>query len=315
MAFTAVIALAEAAAVEVTAAMVFAAVAEVGVAMSIAGAVTGSEDLSKIGGVLSIVGGVGSWATGLSGSAAGGLGEVVDATGGLETATNYAGGFGEAIDATGGLETATNYAEPSSFSDASSLAATSSVPQDLNQAMPDYADALGQAQPPGIGQEPGIVNNAVTPSVQTPTVDVPGTTPDTQFNTNDAISGDNGIGNPATNGPASNPDGSMRTSADDRLGKINSNIAPKVPGSTGTEKVGFGKFFEDISKFAKNNKDLIQMGGYMMQGIQKQSEVDARIKLQNRQLDLVSHGNAVPTYNYASNVMKNPGIINAARGG
>jgi hypothetical protein len=68
MAFPAVAALIAGA--EATAAVVLAAVTEIGVTMTVVGAVTGSKDLMKIGGVMSLVGGIGGMVAGASGAAA-----------------------------------------------------------------------------------------------------------------------------------------------------------------------------------------------------------------------------------------------------
>lgn len=69
MAFPAIAALVAGA--EVTAAVVLAAVTEVGVTMTVVGMATGSKDLMKIGGVLSLVGGVGGMIAGAGTAAAG----------------------------------------------------------------------------------------------------------------------------------------------------------------------------------------------------------------------------------------------------
>jgi hypothetical protein len=71
MAFSAVVALAGGA--EVTATAVLAAMAEVGTAMSVVGAVTGNKDLTKLGAVVGLVGGVGGM---VSGGAASGLADA-----------------------------------------------------------------------------------------------------------------------------------------------------------------------------------------------------------------------------------------------
>lgn len=110
-----------------------------GGALTAIGTITGNKKVAALGalmglgaGVANAVSGAGNAASGAgefsaasadpmanleltSGGATGGLGEMVDATGGLETATNYtppdAGGMvttglGEMVDATGGMETA-----------------------------------------------------------------------------------------------------------------------------------------------------------------------------------------------------------------
>ena len=67
----------------VTAATVLAAVAEVGMALSVVGAVTGSKDLMKIGGVMSLVGGIGGMVAGAAGGAAATGGELAGAWSGV----------------------------------------------------------------------------------------------------------------------------------------------------------------------------------------------------------------------------------------
>jgi hypothetical protein len=72
------------------------------------GAVTGKKDLVKIGAVLGLAGGITTAVTGGTSAASGGLGEVMDATGGLETAVESTANTGvpQVMDATGGIETA-----------------------------------------------------------------------------------------------------------------------------------------------------------------------------------------------------------------
>jgi hypothetical protein len=72
MAFTGVAALfgAAEAGAAISAGMVLSAVAEVGTAMTVVGAVTGSKDLMKVGGIMGAVGGIGSFMAGASAWAA-----------------------------------------------------------------------------------------------------------------------------------------------------------------------------------------------------------------------------------------------------
>lgn len=93
----------------VTVASIASAVAELGMAMSVVGAVTGSTDLTKIGGVLSLAGGVTSLASGTINAAEGiaadgvadGLGEVaadsVESEAANSAITSAAGNAGEGI--------------------------------------------------------------------------------------------------------------------------------------------------------------------------------------------------------------------------
>jgi hypothetical protein len=79
MAFSAVIALAGGEAA--TATLVLTAVAEVGTAMTVVGAVTGNKDLMKIGAVMGLVGGVGGMIAGAGDAAAGAAGAAADTAG------------------------------------------------------------------------------------------------------------------------------------------------------------------------------------------------------------------------------------------
>lgn len=65
------------------------------------GALTGKKDLMKIGGVLSLAGGLGTMASNAANAASAG-GSVVDATGGLETAVESTANTGVAAGAAGG---------------------------------------------------------------------------------------------------------------------------------------------------------------------------------------------------------------------
>lgn len=53
------------------------------------GAVTGNKKLLKIGAIVGLAGGIGTAMSGASSAASSGLGQAVDATGGLETATSF----------------------------------------------------------------------------------------------------------------------------------------------------------------------------------------------------------------------------------
>lgn len=103
MAFTGVAALV--AAETVTAAMVFAAVAEVGTVLSLVGAVTGDKDLSALGGVMSIGGIAGGFVSGL---ASAGDAAIAAATSGEAAA--FESGFVGSEALTGGVDAAADAA-------------------------------------------------------------------------------------------------------------------------------------------------------------------------------------------------------------
>lgn len=96
-----------------------------GGALTAIGTITGNKKVAALGALMGLGAGVANAVSGAAsgaevaapsgGEATAGLGEMVDATGGLETATNYTlpdaggmvtSGLGEMVDATGGMETA-----------------------------------------------------------------------------------------------------------------------------------------------------------------------------------------------------------------
>jgi hypothetical protein len=101
MAFTAVTALVSGSAA-VTAATVLAAVAEVGLALSVVGGITGNKTLSKIGGVMSLVGGVGGMLAGAAGGGASAASSLAET--GADAATSAAWSTGADV----GMDTMTN---------------------------------------------------------------------------------------------------------------------------------------------------------------------------------------------------------------
>lgn len=157
----------------VTASMVFAAVAQVGLGLTVVGAVTGNQTLMKIGGVLGMVGGVGSLATGLANSAAGA------ATAGAEGLAD------NAIGATGdlGMNAAGSYAPEglattaeSAWTPAASAAdAASSAVMDgpINYSGTGLADTSGGFVDSGT-QQLGAIGDTASIAEQTfPTVGAP----------------------------------------------------------------------------------------------------------------------------------------------
>src|SRR5690349_7292867 len=106
MAFTSLVALASAE--TVTAVMVFSAIAEVGIAMTVMGAVTGDKNLTKTGAMVSMVGGLGGAAAG-SGMFSGAAGEAAAGEVGAAAAGEAA--AGAAAEGAAGAASATPAAE------------------------------------------------------------------------------------------------------------------------------------------------------------------------------------------------------------
>lgn len=190
MAFTSVAALIGGQAA--TAGLVLAAVAEVGVAMSVVGAVTGSKGLTKLGGVLGLVGGIGSMMAGAASGGAAAAGAEA-AAGGAEAASfgvldsaAFAGSEGlqstigmfEATDLAGMVDEASNAAfgvlDPAMTPgmEAASSAATAANPAGMEAAETVASEQAAQAAErqqalQAVQQTPDPVKGAVT--AQTPT--------------------------------------------------------------------------------------------------------------------------------------------------
>lgn len=170
-----------------SATMIFAAVAQVGLALTVVGAVTGNATLTKVGGVLGLVGGVGGLASGLGTAATGG---VVDAAVGeagsavAETGLN-SGGFigpepagafttvGDSVATEGLINAAPIDYSGSGFADASAgvadsgtqqLGALGDTPSLAQQTFPEVGAPTG----PGIVDAPSPVGAPTAPGMQGP---------------------------------------------------------------------------------------------------------------------------------------------------
>ena len=266
MAFTAVIGLA-AGTTAVTVVTVAAAVVEIGVALTIVGAVTGNKNLMKVGGMMTLVGGGVGMIAGAGGAAAGAAAGEAGAAGVGEAAVGEAGssfassvGDGLATDAMGA--TVSESSAAATLADGSGLGSMA----DLSAMNPtDTALANGTKASPG-GAE------SVTPDITAGTPQAPDST----------IVADNTTVSAPTNTdltPATQTDTGL-SSRTDILNKFN------APTST-------SDFFGGISNFAKNNKDLI---GSAMKGMADQSNADRKYELDKQYLDQKSFGNQVANF-------------------
>lgn len=144
MAFPAIAALVGAAGsgAAIGAGMVLAAVAEVGLAMTVVGGVTGNQKLMRIGGAMSLIGGVGGMIAGAAGGAASGAAGLGEAATGaaLDTASEAAMG---AVSQTA-IDGVTDSMLTDLGGEAISSAAAPELAAAANQAMP-----VTQAQTPG----------------------------------------------------------------------------------------------------------------------------------------------------------------------
>lgn len=274
MAFTGIAALVAGA--EVTAAVVLAAVTEVGVALTVVGAVTGNKDLMKIGGVMSLVGGIGGMVAGATGAGA-------------------AGALSEA-EAAGAMEAASAEATAASAADAAA------------------GEAMGQASLAELSGE-GIVGNATqamgsnameapiaqaAPAVQaaptvTPTTPQPDMVPQGPQGAT-APSGPQAPTGPAEVAtPYSNP-------TDMRLANGTQTLPGGAPESSDS-------FFARFSSFAKNNKELLNTGTQLVGGLLKgASESDMWQQKMDLERDKFARANSVGVFSPTTK-----GIVSGAR--
>lgn len=260
----------------VTATMILAAVAEVGVAMSVVGAVTGSEDLLKIGSTLGLVGGIGSAISGLSSAAAGGANAATSAAW-----SEGAAGLGQDVLSNVGGEIADS-ALNATGSAVSSPVAQSSLSA---TALPDLgAQAMSSLNPTdarlaaGTQTAPGMMDVGQQTSGMAGPADVQGAS--TPVDTNDWSKGVT--------------DAQTRTS----LGLD----APQ-------ESSGF---FRSFSDFANKNKTLFNSGmqlvGGAFKGANDRSMFEDRVALERQRVNQTSYGSAV-----ANIAPRSTGIIAGAR--
>lgn len=260
MAFTAVVALASAE--TVTAVMVFAAIAEVGIAMTVVGAVTGDKNLTKTGAMVSMVGGVGGMAAGslTSGAATAGgeavAGEAVTAGAGEAAASTAAEEASKAAIADTATDSAGNI-----FAGAPTDAAAASLPG--SAPVGGLEAAAGQAAPAG-------------------TMPV-GTAPETM---------PVGASETATSG-VSAPTGVMDVGAGfDPLAE-----AAGTVGKTDSNSFfsGVGNVWEKLGPQGK--AAAVQMVGGAFSGAAETERHNDMMDYRNRELALRSHGSAVARYN------------------
>ena len=270
MAFTSLAALAGGTAA--TTALVLGAVAEVGIAMSVVGAVTGNKDLLKIGSVMGLVGGVGGMLAG-SGAATG-----ATALGEAGTEAALASASGEAASAFGGS--------------AAVDATTESLLAGLESAAPQAVTQTSGLQATSISQPSGpIIQSNVAPEVG---AQMQASVPDAG-----GLQGPAGVQTPADVGiqaPAdvatpfteTNPT-DMRLAAGTQTGPIGT-VAPQSADS----------FWSSFSTFAKNNQKLLSGGmqvvGGALNGMNQRSMFDERMNLERQRTAQTGYGNTTSNF-------------------
>jgi len=265
MAFTAVTALV--AAETVTATMVLAAAAQIGTAMTIVGAVTGSKDLMKLGGTMALVGGIGGMAAGaMSGAAADAAATTV-----LDEAASKAGSDALAASLDQGANAMATGVTDSATAQVGSDALAQQLDQQAMGQVGSTATAAGNTGIPTGGQM-AMDNSAVATAADAGVATPMGVDVSTPYSTS-------GANNPS----AWSGDATQRVS-NDLIGKTNS-----------------GNFF---TEFFKNTKPdtLLNLGGNVLGGVAKGYEADRNYQLGKDRLGLIQQqmnwGNSTPKYNF-----------------
>jgi hypothetical protein len=277
----------------VTVASVASAVAELGMTLSVVGAVTGSKDLMKVGGFMSLAGGVTSLASGAFGAAEGAASDAAAgaADGGLDlagqqvaeatyTGANPAPVFSDAADAAS-----------SGMNGVSGLADTAS---DVTQ------QALSGTNFDSLGADSGAATAGNTGA-------------DTSVNAGSDISG---ISGPSSPTGASSPDTPTMKYGDNSITPGAPNVPQAIGGTVappgGTDPFSLQKWWASQPDSTKN---LIMQGGLKAVGglFQGWTE-DQKLALERNkfalQQQMLSNGSAQPSINFQS---KPTGIINSAR--
>lgn len=274
MAFAAVAALFTAEAV--TATMVLSAVAEVGAVMTVVGVVTKSKELTKIGGIMALVGGVGSL---ISGAVSGATAAGAEAAAGAAAGEVAAGASAEALaSSAGALE--------------SGLApGVLEVGAEAAMSIPEAAAAAQTMAPPPTPQAapvtPGIAEPAALPDLG-PTV---GETTGSGLQEMRDISS---IPQAPTGAEA--PISPVEMNPNDQFLKAGTKTTPPTDSKT---------FWGNLTDFAKKNETWLKGG---LSGLSTGYQADQRNNLYSRELDQrqqrINYGNQVANYT--------PGIVAGA---
>ena len=252
----------------VTAATVLTAVAQVGTAMSIVGAVTGNKDLTKIGGTMALVGGVGSMAAGaMSGAAADAAATTV-----LDEAASQVGA--DAL--TASLDQGANAMATGVTDSATAQVGSDALAQQLDQqAMGQVASNTASA-PVAANQMP-MDNSAV------------------------ATAADAGIVNPMSNGVSNPYDNSTAAAWSDPSAGKDTLASVGAKGYPGSQKVNSDNLVASMFKNAKPDT-LLNLGGNVLGGVAKGYEADRNYQLGKDKLGLIQQqmawGNSTPKYNF-----------------
>ncbi len=266
MAFTGIAALIAGEAV--TAVVVLSAVAEVGMVLSVVGAVTGNEDLMKIGGIMGLVGGIGGLvAGGMGAGASAAAGSLTEAgtSAALDAASAEAmGAFGGELAADAATQSVVSGMESAASEGIIGAAAQPAASTAMHGAAAPIADATAAAPLQGVQSAAPTVNDVA--GIQAPAgaqgpigAQAPTTPWEADFTNTTALSSPN---------------------AGVEAGLVNSD-----------------NFFSKFSTFAKNNKDLLNTGTQLFGGYMKgQAEEEMWNQKMALERDRMARANSVGSF-------------------
>ena len=279
MAFTAVGALIAGQAA--TATLVLAAVTEVGLAMTLVGAVTGNKTLLKVGGVLSMVGGVGGMINGALSGAASGAAAEAGASAGLDAASaEAAGAYGGAA----GAEASQIAGIAEMGGEVAGLTGEAGFSSMVDEALTSVAEQGGSLADAGSS----VVDDVASDGFGSDAVDVA----DVADKTTSPQNPEQLIGAP-TQTPA--PVLDSVNGADvmsDNFAKIKT---PSMAGGFGPPSAS-GNYFGDFMKWVKDNKEVSKFAMDGIKGMVGSDKEDAETDYLNAKTNSMKYGNTVAAY-------------------
>lgn len=285
-----------------TAAVIATAVTEVGIATSVVGLVTGNKDLMKIGGFMSMAGGIGGLAAGaIDGAATAGISTASDLSGNVASGAAADGAMSSAVDSavSGAADSASAFgvdAAPGMTSDGivgSQLGVNSPPP------------SAGSAQPGigiGSGAQPSMAPTGAPAAAPDATSTIPysGAGP-SNFGTSPDVGQPGGLGSGLSDAGANNilNDGMPGPQALQTPSGVVNNSGSIID----QLKAKFGAAWNGMS--ANAQAEVVKAAMAVPGGIQTQQNKERELALQQQKVNQTSYGSQVPVF----------GIINSAKKG
>lgn len=275
MAFTSIAALAAGEAA--TATLVLGAVSEVGLAMTVVGAVTGDKTLMKVGGVMGLVGGFGGMMAGAASgaAAAAGPGEAgwgmdlgTDAVSGLSSGASAGSGLASVGDVGWGADLGTDAVSGVSGGSNSFTSTVDDALQSLDSTTSTVSDVTG---PTGASTAPPTPAYASTPSAPSTSAPSPLVSQPADARNGSDVMSDNFDASTANNGT--------------------------TPGNFQLAPADSKSFFSSFLTWVKNNKEMangiMKLGGEALKGMSERDMFDQKMALENKKY---GYGNQVANY-------------------